>query len=481
MSNIGQGGPLSFDFVFEALSRAIPPAQVELVLEKVQGKRQFRKRKIPLVSVVWLMVGIGLFGDLNVSSIWRQVAGTLKTLLGFLEDAKPPVKSALSKARQRLGARAMRLLYNLTATTAATVDAARSAELSPPDCPQVGGAFYRGMRLVGIDGQKLGMPDTPENAKAFGRCQTRRGSKKVAAGYPQLLLMRLVELGTHLSLESLIRPACHSEAKVAGYLLKKVPAGSLLLWDCAFYSYKLVKEAMDAGVQLLGRLPSTPIFEVVKHLEDDSILAYVYPDPWARRRGDRSKALLVRIIRYTIDDPHRPGDCEIHRLVTTLLDEKTYPAKELIVLYHQRWEIEIDNDELTTHQLGRPVDLRSLKPAGVVQEVYGVLLAHNAIRRVMHESAKRQDIDPRTLSFTHAVRVIREAIPLMRAAKTEQLPALYEAMLTQIGLGKLPPRDNRINPRVIKVKMSKWKKKRPEHLKPPQPKKTFAAGVVMLK
>ena len=304
MSNIGQGRPLSSDFVLEALTRSIPAEQVELVLDRVQGKRRRRRHRTPLCGVVWLVVGIGLFGDLDVTSIWRQVVGTLKTLWSSLEENKPPVKSALSKGRQRLGARAMRLLYKLTATTAAKVQDPRSAQLSPAGYPEVGGAFFRGKRLIGMDGQKLTVPDTPANAKAFGRCQTRRGSQKVAAGYPQVLLMHLVELGTRLSLEALIKPACHSEQKVARYLLEKTPVGSLLLWDSGFYSYTLLKRAMERGVDVLGRLPATPIFEPIRHLSDDSILAYVYPDPWARRRGDRSKAILVRIIRYTIDDPH---------------------------------------------------------------------------------------------------------------------------------------------------------------------------------
>jgi Insertion element 4 transposase N-terminal/Transposase DDE domain len=481
MGCIGQGRPLSLDFVLEALTQVIPTPCIEEVLDRVGGKRRRRTRKIPLVGVVWLVVGIGLFGDLDIPSIWRQVTGTLRSLLASLAEIKPPTKSALSRARQRLGARAMRLLFKLTATTAAQIGGARSAQLSPDGYPEVGGAFYRGMRLLGIDGQKMTAPDTPENARAFGRCYTRRGSTKVAAGYPQVLSMRLVELGTHIGLETLIKPACHAEAPVAAYLLKSVPAGSLLLWDSAFYSYKLLKQAMEQGVHLLGRVPWTPLFEPVEHLSDDSILAYVYPDPWARRRGDRSKAILVRVIRYTLDDPHRPGDCDVHRLVTTLLDEKKYPARELILLYHQRWELEIDNDELTTHQLNRPVDLRSQTPVGVVQEIYGVLLAHNAIRRLMHESAKRWEIDPRTLSFIHAVRVIKETIPLMRAADTEQLPSLYKAMLEQIGQGRLPARDNRINPRVIKVKMSKWPKKRPRHYNPPPPQKSFVAAIVMLK
>lgn len=481
MGGIGQGRPWTLDFVLEALTEAIPVQQVQQALDRLEGRRRRRVRKIPMVGTVWLVVAIGLFGDLDVSAVWRQVAGTLQMLWAALAQIKPPGKSALAQARQRLGARPMRALFKLTARTAASPSDARSQQLSPQDYPEVGGAFYRGMRLVGIDGQKLTVPDTPANAKAFGRCYTRRGTEQVQAGYPQALLVRLVELGTHLSLEALVKPACHAEAPVARSLLKHVPGGSLLLWDNGYYSYDLLKRAMKQGVQVLGRVPSTPILEPIRHLSDGSILAYVYPDPWARRRGDRSKAMLVRVIRYTLDDPQRPGHGEVHRLVTTLLDEKAYPAQELILLYHQRWELEIDNDELTTHQLNRPVDLRSRTPAGVVQELYGLLLAHNAIRRTMHRSAQRQQIDPRTLSFTHTVRVIKETIPLMRAAPIRQLPGLYEAMLQQIAQVRLPPRDNRINPRVVKVKMSKWNKKRPEHLHPPQPQKTFAAAIVMLK
>ncbi|MGH7215112.1 MAG: hypothetical protein ACREIT_10150 [Tepidisphaeraceae bacterium] len=150
------------------------------------------------------------------------------------------------------------------------------------------------------------------------------------------------------------------------------------------------------------------------------------------------------------------------------------------MLYHQRWEIEIANDEITTQQLARPVELRSKTPAGVVQEMYGLLLAHNAIRALMHESALSVDVDPRTLSFTHALRVVRETIPLLRAARTQQLPRLYDALIRHIAAGRLPPRDNRINPRGVKVKMSNFPKKRAEHYHVPQPIKELKASVVML-
>jgi hypothetical protein len=191
----------------------------------------------------------------------------------------------------------------------------------------------------------------------------------------------------------------------------------------------------------------------------------------------------VRVITYTITDRCRPGYRARHRLVTSLLDPAAYPAQELIELYHQRWEIEISNDELKTHLLTtlRPTALRSLTPAGVVQEIYGLLLAYNAVRGLMHRAAVAAPIDPRRLSFTHSLRVVRETIPHLRAAPPERLPTLYHAMLRHIGAVVLPPRANRLYPRVVKRKMSHYLKKRPHHRGLIQPSMLFAEAVKVLK
>ena len=256
-----------------------------------------------------------------------------------------------------------------------------------------------------------------------------------------------------------------------------------MLWDCGFYSYRLIKQAIDQGTFMLGPAPSHVVLKALEggRLADGSYLAKIYPDGEHRQRD--KDGVTVRVIEYSFNDPGRPGHGERHRLVTTLLDAAAYPADELIVLYHERWEIEIANDEITTHQIARApaaTELRSQTPAGVVQEIYGVLLAHNAVRALMHEAALTIDLDPRTLSFMHAVRVIRETIPLMRSAPAQQLPQLYVGMLRHIAAGVLPPRDGRINPRVVKVKMSSFAKKRQEHYHAPQPTKSFAASIVML-
>jgi hypothetical protein len=471
MRKIGQGRPesagelgrLSGALVLEALARYLPAQRLETAVAGI-GKKKRRVRKLPLVSVVWLVIAIGLWGDLDVPAIWRQVAGTLRTLWLLASGMRLPCKAALSRARKRLGARPMRRLLVLTSGVQAT--------------KQTPGAFYHGMRLMLIDGQKLLIPDTPTNATAFGRPSTRRNGKKVEGGYPQVTTLRLVEAGTHLSVEALIKPASAGEYPLAQALLKKISPGDLALWDCGFYGYSLLKNARDQGKHVLGRVGSHVVFDKVQTLSDGSYLADIYPT--AKDKRHRTNALRVRVMDYTLNDPDRPGHGERHRLVTTLLDPILYPAEELITLYHQRWEIEIANDEIVTHQLARPVELRSRTPCGVVQEFYGIVLAHNAVRALMHESAKTVHVDPRQLSFIHAVRVIRETIPLLRAAPTEQLPLLYDAMIRHIAQGRLPPRDGRINPRVIKIKMSNFKKKRPEHYRPRQPSRSFQQSVVML-
>jgi hypothetical protein len=335
------------------------------------------------------------------------------------------------------------------------------------------------MRLMAIDGVSFEIPDTPSNAAAFGRPRTRRGGQTVDGGYPQIHFIFLSETGTHMVVEGFVKPGKRHEFPLAGSLLRKVPAGSLVLWDRGFYGYASLHEAKERNVHVVGRVADHVVFERVETLPDGSYLAIIYPS-WSDRRRHQN-GMTVRVIDYTLDDPQRPGHGECHRLVTTLLDAATFPATELVVLYHERWEIEIGNDELKTHQLDRLVHLRSRTPCGIVQEIYGILVAYNAVRFLMHEAALSVDLDPRRLSFIHAVRVLRETAPLLRAAPTERLPTLYAGMIAHIAQVVLPLRDHRVNPRVVKKKMSNFPKKRAEHYHVQHPQTSFEQAVRILK
>jgi len=472
MNSIGHGGPRSVgalrsssdSVVLEALSQFLPAELVRSVLTRTARYNQ-RLRRLPATAVVWLVIGIGLWGDLDIPAIWRQIVGTLRSLYLIMGEQTPPCKSALSTGRTRLGPLPLRQLFVETARPIAE--------------NRTRGAFYKGMRLRAIDGVTLKVPDTRANAKAFGRTATRRKGERVVSGYPQIHVIFLSETGTHIYSEAIIKPAKRNEYPIAPYLLDRVMPGELVLWDKGFHGYHLVAKAIQLGIHVLGRVGADAVFMRERPLCDGSFLSTIYPASWYRQHNVQGQT--VRIIEYTLDDPHRPGHGERHRLLTTLLDADQFPALELIALYHERWEVEIANDELKTHQLDRLVNLRSRTPCGVVQELYGILIAYNAVRFLMHAAALSVEVDPRQLSFIHAVRVIQETIPLLRAASTEKLPRLYAGMILHIAQGRLPPRDNRINPRVVKCKMSKFKKKRPEHDKLPQPQKHFLATVVMLK
>jgi len=216
--------------------------------------------------------------------------------------------------------------------------------------------------------------------------------------------------------------------------------------------------------------------ERVEVLPDGTWLAYLHPSDPKRRTQER---LLVHVIEYTLDDPTRPGHAQPHRVITTLLDPTRYPALELIVLYHERWEVEITLDELKVHQRLLPRPLRSLKPVGIIQELYALLLAHFVVRFIMHEAGLTYDLDPDCLSFVESLRLIRAAIPEFQLVNPSHHDRLWQRLLRDIVRHRLPARRIRTYPRVVKRKMSNFKLKRPEHRALAQPTLPFSEVVVL--
>jgi hypothetical protein len=431
-----------------ALKRIIPRADIEGVLQRT-GKDRAHCRRLPAWFVVWFVIALGLF----CRDCYRQVFRWLQPY----RKAGTPGRTTLCEARKRLGVAPMRLL------------AERAIRLQ--GTPNTPGAFYRGMRTMALDGFVLDLPDTPANERAFGR----PGSGRAPGAFPQARVLSLCETGSHVLWRSLIKPCSRGEVTMAHHLLRSLQKDMLLLWDRNFLSYQTASEVRQRGARLLARIKSNLIFEPIRVLADGSYLAKLYRDA-SDRRNDRD-GIMVRIIEYTFNDPGRPGSGEPHRLLTTLLDEGIDPARALIVLYHERWEEELTIDELKTHQRERPV-LRSQTPGGVVQEIYGLLLGHYVIRLLMQEGAAREGIDPQRLSFTGTLKILRCRLPECPASR-RGLRRWYHDLVAEIAEELLPERRNRINPRVIKRKMSNWKKKRPEHRRYPQPIKEFAAAIAM--
>ena len=326
---------------------------------------------------------------------------------------------------------------------------------------------------MAVDGTSEDVPDTPANAAYFGRHTSARG----ASAFPQVQGVYLVECGSHAVVDAGFWP-CHTSERVGGFrVLRSVGRGMLVMWDRGFHDFDMLVAVRGRGAHVLSRLPAGVKPLPLRSLPDGSVLAYLLPsEDQRRRRGER---ILVRVITYTITDPALPGYGEEHRVITTLLKWRLAPAHDVACAYHERWEIEIVIDEIDTHQrlVGRT--LRSLTPVGVIQELYGVLLAHYAVRVLMHEAAVQADLDPDRLSFVHALEIVRDAVAEFQMIAPAQQRELYERMLRDIAAKRLPERRLRSNARVVKRKMSNFKLKRPEHYQPPKPQGTFRDAVVV--
>jgi hypothetical protein len=432
-----------------ALKRIVPRAKVKEIIQQHRGS-EGACRRLPAWFMVWFVIALGLFCRDSYRQVFRW--------LGPYCPQGTPGRSTLCEARQRLGVAVMRRL-------AETVVSLLGKQQTP-------GAFYKGMRLMAIDGFVVDLADTQKNDRAFGR----PGSGRSAGAFPQARVLSLCETGSHVLWRSLIKPLCRGEIPMARHLMRYLEPDMLLLWDRNFLSYDMVEKVISQKAQLLARIKKNLVFEPIRHLPDGSYLAKLYRN--AKDRRHDKDGILVRIIEYTFDDEHRPGSGETHRLLTTLLDANEHPAVTLIELYHERWEEEIAIDELKTHQRERPV-LRSQTPAGAVQEIYGLLIAHYLIRVLMQEAAAEQGIDPQRISFTNTLKILRCRLP--ECAKSERgRRQWYRQLISEIGEEILPPRRNRINPRVIKKKMSNWEKKKPEHRPYPQPQKEFRDAVAVL-
>jgi len=317
-----------------------------------------------------------------------------------------PSTAAIVQARQRAGARLLRELFRAVARPIATA--------------RTRGAFLGGLRLMAIDGTTLDVADTPENDRAFGRPTSGRGG----GAFPQLRVLALIETGTHAICDAVIRPLRSGEVPTALRLLRSVGPGMLLLWDRGFHSYDLVRATLERRAHFLGRTKRSIVRRPTEVLADGSFLARIYPSPTARRRDGHG--IEPRVIEYALDTPAGPGR-ETYRLITSLLDEQAFPAGRVAATYHERWEIETALDEVKVHQWAHPRPLRSKHPREVVQEVYGLLLAHLAIRTVMHQAALHDGIDPDRLSFTGALRVLRRAIPRAQRTPPAHLPLFQPA------------------------------------------------------
>jgi hypothetical protein len=377
-----------------ALARIFPPDVVDEVIEEC-ACREERKRLLPARLMVYYVIAMTLFSRCGYREVMRRLSEGLKSVGAWPANWHIPTKGAIALGRQRIGEAPLRALFDRVVRPLAT--------------PKVRGAWFRGRwRVVALDGTTVDVPDSEENAAAFGRPGSGRGER---SGYPQARIVSLAECGTHAFLNFVYGPLSQGEVTLARQLLDSLQTGMLCLADRNFFGFELWNQARETGAELLWRVKKNLVLEPVKQLSDGSYLSYIYPSWIARRR--QKDGVLVRVIEYALDDPGR-APLITYRLITTLLDPRLAPAAELAVLYCERQEFELSEDEMKTHQRGAGMVLRSRTPEGVAQEICAYYLAHYAVRALMTEAALQRDIDPERLSFTHAVHVIRRKIIAQR-------------------------------------------------------------------
>jgi hypothetical protein len=442
--------PGSFEPIpyLRGLQHLISQQRLDHILARTRRVER-RKGRLLASSVTWLVIAMSLFASHSIPMVWRALHPYLTT--------PDPDESTFTKARQRLGVAALRLLFR---------DIAFS--LAPVGTP---GAFYRSLRLMGIDGTVFDMPDTAANEAIFGR----GGNQRSPNAFPQVRVLALCELGTHAVCDFALRPIHQGEQAMVPTLMRSLQPGMLLLWDRNFFGFDLITNVLARGSHLLARVKTSQlIFKRLHDLPDGSYLTKIYPS-YYDRINDRN-GRVVRLIEYTHNDPTRQGCGLPHRLLTDLVDPADLPAQEAPLVYHERWDHELAFAEIKTHLNGRPVHLRSKTPRGVVQELYGLFLAHRILRQIMSDAAQPQNLEPKRLAFTDSYRVLQSHL---NEAPTCSIEVWYQRLTEEVGRQILRPRRNRWYPRVIRRKMKKWDKKRPKHKDAPQPSKLFADSVVI--
>ena len=369
------------------IARFFPVQKVREVLRQTK-RASVRQRDLPAHVVVYCVIALALYMQVSYREVLRCLLEGIQWLLGPGAVITVASKAGISRARTRLGWGAVKQLHDEV--------------VAPLAVKATQGAWYRQWRLASLDGSTLDVADEKENAQAFGRPGASRGT----SAYPQIRFVSLVENGTHVLFGSQMADYNTGEITLAKAVLPSLRRGMLCLADRQFFGFQLWNQARSTGADLLWRVKRNVRLTCEKRLPDGSYLSRIYPSEGDWRH--KTNGVLVRVIDYRLEGV---ADAEpVYRLVTTILDYEKAPAKELAALYHERWEIETALDELKTHLRGSKIVLRSKTPDLVRQEFYGLLMAHFAIRGLMHEAALQAGEDPDRLSFLHAVRVVRRKL-----------------------------------------------------------------------
>lgn len=401
-------GSLTDKIALGVLTRLITRELVEDVLA-VTGRAEQRKRLLPARVTVYFVLALALFSGDSYEEVMRKLVQGLSWLAVWRKDWHVPTASALAQARERLGSEPLRELFERVAVPCAELSTA--------------GAWIRGRRLMCLDGTELDAADTPANAQYFG-C---RSSKTGTGPFPKVPVMALAECGTHAITAAVAGTAGTGEDPLALALAAgpgNLEPGMLVMADRGLYGYELASAVTAAGADFCFRVTARLDLPVLKWLPDGSYLSYIAEPKTKNRTASRKRladgtmqvtdlpGMHVRVVDYDVPGH---GSGELTTVITNITDFQDMTAADLAAAYRERWEIELAFDELKTHQRGPAAVLRSRSPDLVLQELYGLLVTHYAIRKLMTEAADQAELDPDRLSFTRALRVVRRQVTAQAA------------------------------------------------------------------
>ena len=387
------------------LTKAFPPELVDAIVEAT-GTREVRRRLLPTRLVVYFVLALWLFRGRNcgygqvmiklADGLYHRRRGA-DLLAGQLDPAgwvdagagrrwRPPNISSLSRARGKLGADPLRMLFEQVAGPAGADGAA--------------GVFCCGLRVISVDGSVTGLPATPENGAFFHR--PSNASRDGA--FPQVRWVAAAEPGTGALTGAAFGPYTTGEQTLALDLLPSFGPGMLVLADRNFLSHALARDVLATGAHILWRASASFALRPVTTLADGSYLAELKP----ARKGD-GPPVTVRVIEYTVHtattgkDGAAGSSSEVFALVTDLLDVEQYPALDLACAYPMRWGCEtVIGHHKTDMGEGQPV-LRSKDPEGVAQEMWALFAVYQAICQLIGAGVNAAGIPPDKISFPHAL------------------------------------------------------------------------------
>lgn len=434
------------DFIptsFPNLAKHLDPAWIEEALAST-GTATLRRRRLPAEQTVWLLLGMALMRDLPITKVAQQ----LDVALPAADGSRTVASSALSQARARLGAEPMEWLFLRTAEEWAH----RSANADR----------WRGLALYGVDGTTLRVADSVENRDHFGGQDSGRhagGRDERQSGYPLMKLVVVMALRSHLLAAAVFGPYATDERTYAVSLWDSIPDRSLVLIDRNYLQANVLVPLTTNGAQRhwMTRGKSNTKFRVIRTLgKGDELVEFEVSSEARRKNPSLPTHFDARAIRY-----QRKG-YKPQLLLTSLLDDDQYPAAELRVLYHERWELELGFGELKTDMLERLETIRSKSPTAVAQEMWGLLIAYNLIRLEMQRIAAEFAVAPTRISFVASLRHCVEQWHLAALASPGRIPGHLATATDRMRTFVLPPRrPERVFPRAVKIKMSNYARKLP--------------------